>query len=96
MKAKANSATVSARSYLVGWDPADIQDGRGREYGIYEWGRGDALRYVAGSFTEFIEDVCLSEDNLRLTPEQVAELGTRREFLPEYDLGAARSSAGRA
>jgi hypothetical protein len=38
--------------------------------------------FVTASFTEFIEDVCLSEDKLRLTPEQVAELGTRREFLP--------------
>ncbi len=74
---------------LVGWDPEDVRDRRWHEYGTYEWGRGDALGFVAASFTEFIENVCLSEANLRLTPEQVAELGTRREFLPEYDLGAA-------
>ena len=78
---------------LVGWDPEDVRDKRWHEYGIYEWGRGDALGFVAGSFTEFIEGVCLSEANLRLTPEQEAELGTRREFLPEYDL--KRSKVGR-
>jgi hypothetical protein len=71
---------------LVGWDPEDVRDKQWHEYGIYEWGREEALGFVAASFTEFIEDVCLSAASLRLAPKQVAELGTRREFLPEYDL----------
>ncbi len=78
---------------LVGWDPEDVRDRRRHEYGIYGWGREDALGFVAASFTEFIEDICLSEANLLLTPEQVAELGTRREFLPECDLRPSKRAA---
>jgi hypothetical protein len=85
---------------LVGWDPEDIRDRRRREYGIYSWGRKVALEFVAGSFTEFIADVCFSEANLRIPPGyKEEELGTRREFIPAVDLAAMnptpRQSIGR-
>lgn len=76
---------------LVGWDPVDVRDRRWREYGIYEWGRDVALKCVAGSFTEFIDDVCFSKANSRIPSGYTQEeLGTRREFIPAIDLVSTR------
>ena len=77
---------------LIGWDPTDLQDRRQREYGIYEWGRGDTSRKLADSFPQFIEEVCLSEANLHPPSWDFKELGTRRTFFPAYDV----SDSGRA
>jgi hypothetical protein len=81
---------------LVGWDPADVRDRRWREYGIYEWGRDVALKCVARSFTEFIDDVCFSKANLQMpSGYSREELGTRREFIPACDLVSTRSKEER-
>jgi len=70
---------------LICWDPADVRDGRQREYGIYQLARKDFVEPLAVTFPEFIEDVCLSEANLHPRHWDDKEFGTRRAFFPEYD-----------
>lgn len=45
---------------VYGWDPQDVRDPAGPEYGIYEAPRHDPVVVnVAGSFPEFVEKFCL-------------------------------------
>lgn len=49
-------------SDLVGWDPSDIRDATGQEYGIYICiHERDTCDYLTDSFDTFINQICLGE-----------------------------------
>jgi len=64
----------------VGWDPEDVQDLVGREYGIYQW-HGKQPSKVADSFAQFVEVFCLARPGL-----DAKRLRERRLFDPDVDL----------
>ena len=67
----------------IGWDPEEVSDARRREYGIYEWtGRDGTVTQVAGSFSQFIADVCLGPAPPGWDDER---FGTHRMFDPCYE-----------
>src|SRR5262249_39255682 len=77
---------------LIGWDPTDIRDERRRECGIYEWGRQETMTKLAESFSRFIDEVCLSPENLDIPGWDYDELGTRRMFDPCCDLSGRQET----
>jgi hypothetical protein len=67
----------------IGWDPLDVQDCISMEYGIYLLARDDrSLRKLADSYEDFIEDVCLGNENINIPGWDEGELGPRRSFEP--------------
>jgi SMI1/KNR4 family protein SUKH-1 len=68
------AATIGGEKYA--WNTLDIRDRAHNEYGILFFPKSRQGRVVANSFTDFIEDVCLSQD-----PEE-GESPPRLEFLP--------------
>lgn len=83
----------SSTGDLFGWDPEDVRDSKGREYGIYKLGRKNYAEEVAASFQEFIESVVLSESNLHPPKWNAAELGPRNIFDPAVELAKSSKAA---
>jgi hypothetical protein len=73
-------------SELIGWGPEDVRQPRQHEYGIYEVGRSCTLQLIAVSFSEFVTQVCLSEENLHPPGWNDEKFGSRRRFQPAYDV----------
>jgi hypothetical protein len=44
---------------FVGWDPLDVTDSTGAEYRVYYITRRATAKAVAGSFSEFVSEICL-------------------------------------
>ena len=44
---------------FVGWDPLDVTDSTGPEYRVYYVTRRPTAKAVAGSFPEFVSEICL-------------------------------------
>jgi hypothetical protein len=78
---------------LIGWDPEDVRDPRGREYGVFRYGRANTAEELADSFAGFVERVCLAGENINI-PGRDASLGTRRSFDPAVDLSGQTSQKG--
>jgi len=82
---------------FVGWDPHDVTDSTGPEYRVYYITRTPNAKAVAGSFSEFVSEICLKNrlheifgwqnNNEPDWPPQ--------EFLP-YAASGADSGGGRA
>lgn len=69
---------------LAGWDPEDIRDSAGHEYGIYLLLKGfDDTPLAAVSFSEFVQDVCFGRRFLEL-------VGDTSDYIPERVFEAAR------
>lgn len=74
-------------SGLIAWDPEDIQHQATNEYGIFVLRVGEAsVVKIADSFQDFVEDVCLGEENLRIPGWDEDDLGPRRFFFPALDI----------
>lgn len=46
---------------FVGWDPRDLTDAGGPEYGVYYVTRSGTARKVAASFPEFVTNIALQD-----------------------------------
>ena len=71
-------------SEVIGWDPQDARQRKQHEYGIYEVALGPSILLLATSFAEFIQKVCLSEQQLHPPGWDDERLGSRRQFIPPY------------
>jgi hypothetical protein len=70
------------------WDPADLQDEAGHEYGIYALSHGsmDAkVNRIATTFKEFIESVCLGSGFVQIAGGWGEAGGPPQRFLPGWE-----------
>jgi len=67
---------------IIGWNRLEVENESQHEYGIYLWNRDLRLVKIADAFQDFGEDVCLSEENIKLPGWDEEECGPRRIFDP--------------
>jgi hypothetical protein len=74
----------SERGSFFGWDPKDVTDPDGHEYGVYELDRRYHVNRVADTFRGFVEDYILGDGFLRRIGGEWDEedYGHRRAFRP--------------
>jgi hypothetical protein len=69
------------------WDPEDVRNAKRHEYGIYVWPHGrniGSVTDVAGSFKEFIEQVCLGSAFDKIGGGWDPEPGPPQRFTPAW------------
>ena len=68
---------------IVGWDPKDVTDPKGPEYRINFVARHHRGIPVAGSFAEFVSEICLGKKLFKLCGwQEPPDDYPPREFLP--------------
>jgi hypothetical protein len=74
------------------WDPEDVRDSQNHEYGTYVHSRSepmDKVEFVAGTFEDFIHDVCLGHGFDKIGGGWDPAGGPPQRFLPAWKIKRA-------